>query len=185
MFPAAIVPPSVQAWLVYGLCGIGLVAVLLGLLYLLHLFAKRFQLPWAQLTALATITALPLIPIFHLSPIVDVVIIGTGVLHPIVSILLLLVLVLIAWQATRSLSAFVRNEVLSRRRKFLALGIIFSIALGTVATGPALAVMMSDTIEERTWISPTVWPQAARVHTRYARTRHERASSDLRIDCSQ
>ncbi len=156
MFPAEIVSASVQTWLVCGAIWVGFGSVLLGSL---HMFRRRFQLPVGQVAVLAIVTALPMIAIVYAGNIIDLAVAGTATLHPILSIGLILLLVLTCWASFHFLWKFVKNQNLTRRRKLLAVGVVFLIALVAVPAATALG-MVAHEIEAQAWIPPTVWKEA-------------------------
>ncbi len=161
MFPTEVVPPSIQTWLVCGLIWIVFGLLMLGLLYLIR---RRFPLPWSQLTVLLVTMALPLIIALHFSSIIDFVITCAAALNPLVTVFLLLLAALLVGAAVRLLIAFKRTDVLVRRRKYLAVGVIFLVALVAVPAGTALGILLADELETRTWITPTAWEEARGLH---------------------
>jgi hypothetical protein len=160
MFPAETVSTNVQTWLVCGAIWMGFASLLLGFLYL---FGRRFELPVGQVATLATVTALPLIAFVHAAALMDLVVAGAAAFHPIISAALLVLFAAICWAACRCLWQFARNENLTRRRKLLAVGVVFLIALVAVPASAPLGVMTGD-IETQAWIAPTVWPEARDLH---------------------
>jgi len=161
MCPAKVISPSVQTWLLCGLVWIGYALLAMGVL---HLVRKQLQVPWAQLVVLAAITALPVVLVLHHSAIIDLVVTAIANLHPSVLITVLLVSAWLCGVLFHVLLAFARNDVLARRRKFLACGLVFLLALIAVPAGTALAVAMSDELEAQAWISPAVWREAEGLH---------------------
>ncbi|MBN1853206.1 MAG: hypothetical protein JW829_10800, partial [Pirellulales bacterium] len=159
MFPAQIVSASVQTWLVCGAIWIGFGAVFLGLLYL---FRRRFKLPAGQVAGLAIVTSLPMLGVY-VANIIDLVVAGTATLHPVISITLILLLALICWASFHFLWKFIQNQNLTRRRKLLAVGIVFLFVMVTVPAGITLG-MMAHEIGTQAWISPTVWKEAHRLN---------------------
>jgi hypothetical protein len=160
MFPAEIVSAIFQSWLVCGDIWIGFASLVLGLLYL---FGRRFELSGSQVAVLVTVTALPMIALGHPEATINLVVAGTAKLHPVFSIVSLLLLASILWATFRFLWKLAHNDNVTRRRKFLAVGVVFLIALVAVPAGTALE-MMTDEFETRGWISPTVWERAKGLH---------------------
>ena len=156
MLPAEIVSASVQTWLVCGAIWIGFGSVFLGLLYL---FRRRFQLPVGQVAVLLIVASLPVIAVVNTWKIIDLAVAGTATLHPILSIALFFLLPVICWALFRFLWKFVKNQNLTRRRKLLAVGVVFLISLFAVLAVPALGMVTHD-IEAQAWISPTVGKEA-------------------------
>ncbi len=156
IFPAEIISPKIQRWLVRGISWTGYFTLLLGTL---HLFRKRFQIPWAQLLVLVTMTSLFFGIFFYLTVAIDLVMLGIATLHPVVTSILLIVLLLLGWAIWESISAFIRNPEFPRQRKFLSVGIIFLITMLAVPAGVAL-VVMTEEFEPQAWISATVWEEA-------------------------
>lgn len=156
IIPAEIVSASVQTWLVCGVIWVGFGSLLIGLLYL---FRKRFQLPVGQVAVLAIVTTLPMIVIFHAGKIIDLAVAGTATLHFILSIALILLLALFCWGSFHFLRRFVKNQNLTRRRKLLAVSVLFLIELVAIPVGTALG-MVTHEIEARAWIPPIVWKEA-------------------------
>jgi hypothetical protein len=160
MFPAEIVSAIFQSWLVCGVIWIGFASLFLGSLYM---FGRRFELPGSQVAVLVTVTSLPMIALVHPVATIDLVVAGTAKLHPAISIVLLLLLASIVWATFHCFRRFARNDNITRRRKFLAVGVVFLIALIAVPSGTALG-MMAHEFETRGWISPTVWQEARGLH---------------------
>jgi hypothetical protein len=160
MCPAEIVSPGVQTWFLCGLIWIGFALVTMGLLFLVR---KRFQLPWAQFAVLAASMTLPIVVavvIIHLSATVDLGVSAIAQMHPAVTIASLLAFAWLCWKSIRLILAFAQTDVLTRRRKFFACGVLFLLALITIPAGIALSATISDELEVKAWISPTVWKEA-------------------------
>lgn len=160
MFPAEIVSAISQTWLVCGAIWIGFGSVLLGSL---HLFQRRFHLPVSQVAVLAIVTTLPMIAIVYTGEIIDLAVAGTATLHPVVSIGLILLLALICCVSFHLLWKFAKNQNLTRRRKLLAVSVVFLTALVAVPASAALGTVSHD-MESRAWISPTVSKEVINLH---------------------
>jgi hypothetical protein len=160
MCPAEIVSPGVQSWFLCTLIWIGFALITLRLLYLVQ---KRFQLPWAQFAVLAAIMTLPIVVvvlIIHLSTTLDLGVSAIARLPPAVTIASFPLFAWLCWKSIRLIVAFAQTDVLTRRRKFLACGVLFLLALITIPAGTALSSIISDEVEVKAWISPTVWEEA-------------------------
>ncbi len=160
MFPAEIVSASVQTWLVCGAIWVGFGAVYLGFL---HLLRRRFKLPAGQVAGLVFVTSLPMIAVAQAANIMDLVVAGNARLLSVNSIALILFLAVTCWTSFHFLRKFVQNQNLTRRRKLLAVEVVFLIALVAVPAGTVLG-MMTHEIETSAWISPTVWRAAQGLH---------------------
>ncbi len=154
--PAEVVSPSVQTSVICGAIWLPFALLVIGLF---HFVRKRLQLPWDQLVVLAVIAAVSIVLVLHYSAIEDLTIRAIAGLPPFVLIILFFVSASLVGVSLRSLLAFARNDALDRRRKFLALEVVFPLVLIAVLAGTALATVISDELETRTWISPVVWSE--------------------------
>ncbi|HWL10485.1 MAG TPA: hypothetical protein VNQ76_18920 [Planctomicrobium sp.] len=160
MFPAEIVSPQVQTWLVGCVIWIGFALLLLGILYLLQ---RNFQLTARHVAGVAIVTSLPMIAIAHGANIIDLAVAGIAFLHPAATVIVILLLFLTGWRSLYFLWTFVTDTKQSRRHKLFAAGTISLIVLAAIFAGTALGAMSHD-IEVQTWISAKVWEEAQGLH---------------------
>lgn len=156
MCPAGVISPGVQTSVICGVIWLGSALLVIGVF---HFVRKRLQLPWGQMVALAAIAAVSIVLVLHYSAIEDLTIRAIAGLPPAILIILFFVSASFVGVSLRALLAFARNDALDRRRKFLALEVVFPLALIAVLGGTALATVMSDGLETQAWISPVVWSE--------------------------
>lgn len=160
MFPAEIVSPRQQTWLVCSLMWIGFASFLLGCLILIQ---KRFLLPAKTVAGLAVTASIPILAAVHGTKILDLAVSGIAILHPAVTIIIILLLALVCWGIIYFLWQFVKNTNSPRRLKLISTSVISLVILVGILAGTALGTLTDD-MESQTWIPPRVWKEAQALH---------------------
>lgn len=155
VFPAEVVSSRVQTMSTTAAIWIGFVAIVFGLLVL---FRRRFELPVTQIVALMSVVSVPFVAFLAALVAPDLLVRVTAWLHPAASVVALILLAASCWAVGRALREFARSDRLARRRKVLAVGVLFLFLLIAIPTGIALWEF-NRSMETHTWVAPALWPE--------------------------
>lgn len=161
--PAEIISTKVQTWFIPGFLWLGFTGLLLGALFLIR---RIVPLPRTQLTALFFITVLPIVLYIQLSVITDW---GYRMFLslPVAAIIILpLIFVLLCLIMFYLFLAFVGNDELSRRQKYLSLSLVLLLSFLVVPTTTKLVATTSNEEGLRAWFSPVLSKDATNLFNR-------------------
>ena len=156
LFPSEFVSVEVQSWLFVGIVWLGFAAVCVGMFELLR---RWTQLSIRQILALAFAVSLTLLAVGAAIFPMEMFELGSSavrILHPLLTVVALLLLGIVGWTTTRVLRRLAGNTQIGRRQKRLAIGLTCLIVIVAGAAGFGIGLWLQS-LKTQPWIASRVW----------------------------